>query len=195
MSTTTDTTAFLAESTFTCPRHVGGLRLTPAACAAAWHRARRNAEADQIRLAPCVGCQVGAGHAGVKVRPSAPAQTIDTGLSCVRCGRGGRRLIGGLRCVSCDNREREYRSGRNAKGGEPTQYRPLFGCVIGPINEAGAVTPLQVDWIASPIEALLTIARATGVTTFGRVQPGATAAPCPALPRRKGTFALLKTPA
>jgi hypothetical protein len=196
LSTTTDTTAFLAESLFTCPNHPGNLKLTPAACAASWHRARRNAEADQIRLAPCINCPVGAGHAGVRIRPAAPVQQpASTGLSCVRCGRGGRRLIGGLRCVSCDNREREYRNGKNAKGGPPSQYRPLFGCVIGAITDAGAVRPLAVDWIASPIEALLTVARATGSVHFGRVPPGAPATPCPAMPKRQAVFALAKPPA
>ena len=92
---------------FECQRHQGALRLTTTTCAGLWHRARRNAEADQIRLAPCVGCPVGAGHAGAKVRPAAPAQAIDTGLSCVRCGQsGGRRLVGSRLCVSCYNRQR-----------------------------------------------------------------------------------------
>ncbi len=185
---------FSAESLFTCPNHPGNLKLTPAACAAAWTRARRNAEADQIRLAPCVGCQVGASNAGAKVRPAAPVQATASVLSCVRCGRGARRLVGSRLCVSCYNRQREYEAGRNAKGGEPSHYRPLFGCVIGAITDAGAVRPLAVDAVANQVEALLTISRATGSARFGRVPPGATAAPCPALPRRKGTFALLKTP-
>jgi hypothetical protein len=192
----TDTADDEFPALFTCQRHPGNLKLTPAACAAAWTRARRNAEADQIRLAPCVGCQVGASNAGAKVRPAAPVQATASVLSCVRCGQsGGRRLVGSRLCVSCYNREREYLTGRNAKGGPCSHHVPLYCATVGSVGETGSVQPLQVDWIASPIEALLTIARATGVTTFGRVQPGATATPCPAMPRRMGTFALAKPPA
>ncbi len=180
---------------FTCQRHQGGLRLTTTTCAGLWHRARRNAEADQIRLAPCVGCQVGASNAGAKVRPAAPVQATASVLSCVRCGQGARRLVGSRLCVSCYNRQREYEAGRNAKGGPPSQHRPLYCAIVGVVTDTGAVQPLQVDMVGGQVEALLTISRATGSARFGRVPPGATAAPCPALPRRKGTFALLKTPA
>ncbi len=194
MSTTTNADEF--PVTFECQRHVGALRLTPAACAAAWTRARRNAEPDQIRLAPCVGCPVGAANAGVRIRPSAPVQTTASVPSCVRCGQSGaRRLVGSRLCVSCYNRQREYEAGRNAKGGEPSHYRPLFGAIIGAITDAGAVTPLRVDWIASQVEAALTIARSTGSVRFGRVPPGAPSTPCPPMPKRQAVFALAKTPA
>lgn len=189
-----DTTAFLAESTFTCQRHQGALRLTPATCAGMWQRARRNAEPDRIRLEPCRGCPVGAAHAGVKVRPS-PAQAIDPGLSCVRCGQsGGRRLVGSRLCVSCYNREREYEIGRNAKGGPCSHHVPLFCATVGAVTETGAVRPLQVDMVATHLEAALVIARAAGSVRFGRVPPGAPSTPCPPMPKRQAAFALLKAP-
>lgn len=181
---------------FECPNHQGGLMLTPATCASMWERARRSQADALIRLAPCVGCQVGASNAGVPVRPESPAQQAANALTCVRCGQSGaRRLIGGRLCVSCFNRQREYEIGRNAKGGPPSQHRPLYCAIVGVVTDTGAVQPLQVDMVGGQVEALLTISRATGSARFGRVPPGATAAPCPALPRRKGTFALLKTPA
>ncbi|MBC7160615.1 MAG: hypothetical protein H5U26_00705 [Immundisolibacter sp.] len=194
MSTTTNADEF--PVTFECQRHVGALRLTPAACAAAWTRARRNAEADQIRLEACRGCPVGAGHAGVKVRPlEAPAQATASVLSCVRCGRSGaRRLVGSRLCVSCYNRQREYEAGRNGKGGPCSHHVPLYCATVGAITEGGDVRPLRVDAVSTHLEALLTIARATGTTTFGRVPPGAPSAPYPAMPRRQAVFALLKTP-
>jgi len=191
-----DTDMFLAESTFTCQRHQGGLRLTTTTCAGLWHRARRNAEPDRIRLAPCVGCQVGASNAGAKVRPAAPVQATASVLSCVRCGQsGGRRLVGSRLCVSCYNREREYEIGRNAKGGPCSHHVPLFCATVGAVTETGAVQPVRVDMVATHLEALLTIARSTGSARFGRVPPGATATPCPAMPRRQAVFALAKTPA
>ncbi len=181
---------------FECQRHQGALRLTTTTCAGLWHRARRNAEPDQIRLAPCVGCQVGASNAGAKVRPAAPVQATASVLSCVRCGQSGaRRLVGSRLCVSCYNRQREYEAGRNAKGGPPSQHRPLYCAIVGVVTDTGAVQPLQVDMVGGQVEALLTISRATGSARFGRVPPGATAAPCPALPKRQAAFALAKPPA
>jgi hypothetical protein len=52
---------------------------------------------------------------------------------CPRCRRGGSRMIGGRLCVSCWNREREVKIGRNAKNTRPQlvlEPRRL-GVVIG----------------------------------------------------------------
>lgn len=181
---------------FTCLHHMGELRITPTTCAGMWTRARRDHEDALVRLAPCVGCTTGAGHAGAKVMPAAPAQPASNGLACARCGGGnGRRLLGGRLCISCYNRQREYEAGRNARGGPPAHHRPLFCVVVGAVGDAGDVQPVRVGPVASPIEALLTVSRATGVTRFGRPRPGSTATPCPPVPRRPGVFALPPKPA
>lgn len=42
------------DGLFTCPNHIGELRITPATCASMWLRARREAKESWHRLAPCV---------------------------------------------------------------------------------------------------------------------------------------------
>jgi len=148
---------------FTCPNHQGGLMLTPKTCASMWERARRSQADALVRLAPCVGCHIGASNAGVKVKQVASKPKPGDGLSCVRCGSGGRRLVGGRLCVSCYNREREYLAGRNAKGDAPTQHRPLFCAVAGVVGDAGDVRPVRVDMVASYLEARIVIARSLGL--------------------------------
>lgn len=55
-------------------------------------------------------------------------------LPCVRCGHtaaskkrliGRMRLVGGTRCISCYNREREILHGANAKGAQPQKWNCL----------------------------------------------------------------------
>jgi len=149
------------DGLFTCPNHIGELRITPATCASMWLRARREAKESWHRLAPCVGCQIGAANAGASA-PARPSPTV-SGPSCVRCGQGGRRLVlGKSLCVSCFNRQREYRAGRNAKGGPTRDHMPLFCAVLGVVGEAGAVQPMRVEWVSSWVEARLIVARRAG---------------------------------
>jgi hypothetical protein len=48
-------------------------------------------------------------------------------MICPRCRNGTTRMIKGERCISCYNRQRELRSGRNARGNIPVklQLRPV----------------------------------------------------------------------
>jgi hypothetical protein len=76
------------------------------------------------RYRHCRGCPLGAAHAGRQiVRYSA---WYGRGI-CPRCGQGATRIIGNRRCVSCYNRERELKAGRNARGNIPVELleRPL----------------------------------------------------------------------
>lgn len=93
--------------------------LSVEACAANWRRAHAGEEGCQWR---CKGCKIGALHAGETAANLwfGHGQTI-----CARCHRGAVRLIGGDLCVSCYNREREWRMGANAKGRFPTKMKPL----------------------------------------------------------------------
>jgi len=102
---------------FLCPRIPGKLSLSEASCANQ-HRAAQTREWAH-RLPHCADCPVGAKNAGLKVPPPFQKRMV-----CTRCGEGGRMVLGRL-CLSCYNREREWRVGRNGKGGEPKEYRAL----------------------------------------------------------------------
>ena len=67
----------------------------------------------------CSDCQLGAVHAGKSIIPIVPLKT------CVRCRRSAQRLIHGALCPSCDNRDRERRKGKNARGNAPVKLRPV----------------------------------------------------------------------
>lgn len=87
-------------------------------CASRWREAQLAKGEAAERLAGCRGCAIGAAHAGytpVRYSPYFGA-TI-----CPRCGRGTTRMIGGRHCVSCYNRQREMRSGKNARGNKPVE--------------------------------------------------------------------------
>lgn len=101
------------------------------------------AMAGDERASACRFCPIGAVHAG-KVDPlqaaSVSAKVKITGhpdldTRCTRCGRSGLRLIhaGGDICVSCWNRQREWKLGRNARGRVPKTYVPLRARRVGVI--------------------------------------------------------------
>lgn len=81
--------------------------------------ARNHCTATAIQ---CVRCEIGIQHAKIlppneesnpNIRGTRPA------LPCVRCEECTYRLISGLICVPCYNREREVKAGKNAKGTFP----------------------------------------------------------------------------
>lgn len=86
--------------------------LTPASCAKRY--------SEQMDY-PCADCAVGALHAarlGFRVTRDR-ARAAHT-RPCCRGARHEFRLIGSRLCISCWNREREWKVGRNRKGGRPT---------------------------------------------------------------------------
>lgn len=97
-------------------------------------------EAKTGRLVGCLGCEVGARHAGV-VAEVLPSRWTRQRNVCVRCRRHssayGKRSNGAIRlvmqgtlCASCDMRERETIRGYNAKGTKPiVHHRPWPMCV------------------------------------------------------------------
>jgi hypothetical protein len=132
---------------FTCPHHVGNLRLTPQACAQNWKRARKAEPWDALRV--CRGCEIGAGHAGETPAPQAPSAR-----ECLRCGGTDKRLVRGQICISCYNRERELLTGRYRRTVPPQGLRVTQMQVL----LAGRLEPLPVQ-VASITEALLVAAR------------------------------------
>lgn len=93
--------------------------LSVEACATNWRRAH---EGEGARSWHCKGCKLGALHAG---ETAANLWQGQGQLICSRCHSGCTRLIKGWVCVSCYNREREYRLGANARGGFPVKMTPL----------------------------------------------------------------------
>ena len=94
-------------------------------CARQWHEVNQQPEGRRHpRWVSCSGCAIGAGHAGIDRHDMRSA--ISEMAVCARCRRYCLRIIRGYLCVSCYNREREYRIGRNAKGKPPVMHPALF---------------------------------------------------------------------
>jgi hypothetical protein len=108
------------QQMFRCEVHRATLRVN--ACADMWRQANQQRECPE-RLDRCKGCQLGATHAGEGDISSCPITGTDI---CIRCNRGGMRLVRDEICVSCWNREREWRIGKNAKGQAPKLHPPLY---------------------------------------------------------------------
>jgi hypothetical protein len=87
------------------------------------HLEAQTAKGDRAdRLVACRSCPIGAAHSGkALIHYSALYET----LICPRCACGTTRMIQGRKCINCYNRQREYISGKNAKGTAPTKMLPL----------------------------------------------------------------------
>src|SRR6266404_7217461 len=124
---------------FGCGRYRAQLLTT--ACAKRWRQAQaaKGWAAEQIER--CRGCPIGAQHSGEKI---VRYSTLFDSPICPRCGRGSaRRLVGGTRCISCYNRERELVRGRNRKGTRPTMA-PLYARTVRYAVEGGDVQDLTI---------------------------------------------------
>ena len=105
---------------FTCKRQAGGLRLTKTGCAKLFKRSIHSDLDRHPHLSHCRSCPVGEKNSGLKNSASSLPKT------CVRCNRPDiRRLDAKLLCISCGNRQREYISGKNARGCMPVRFIPL----------------------------------------------------------------------
>ena len=103
---------------FRCDKRQATLQVS--SCAGMWSVANdRNAPE---RLDQCRNCSLGAKHAGVGEISLCPLRGSSI---CARCHQGTTRLIRKHLCVSCANREYEYRKGRNARGTAPVTHPPL----------------------------------------------------------------------
>ncbi|MBB5463747.1 winged helix-turn-helix domain-containing protein [Paraburkholderia sp. Cpub6] len=104
---------------FACDR----LRATMSvsSCGTRWERAD-STDVDADRFHTCRRCSIGAAHAGrLDHNPSQlKGMTI-----CGRCHTGVPRLIGKHLCISCYNRARELRIGKNSKGTAPRKLARL----------------------------------------------------------------------
>ncbi|MDR6504074.1 hypothetical protein J2785_007268 [Burkholderia ambifaria] len=75
------------------------------------------------RHAHCKRCPIGAAHSGAG--PDLNLGRLKGSLTCGRCHRASTRLIGRHICVSCFNRARELRIGKNGKGNAPVRLARL----------------------------------------------------------------------
>jgi hypothetical protein len=89
------------------------------ACAGFWRGSNGGGHCERDT---CLRCPIGAMHAGEAQASTSPLRLAPI---CARCHRPSSRLIGGMRCVSCYNRERELLRGRNAKGTAPVKLTCL----------------------------------------------------------------------
>ncbi|MGJ7570870.1 hypothetical protein ACSFBX_10070 [Variovorax sp. RB2P76] len=122
---------------FRCERLVAELSTT--SCVAQWRAASTKFESA------CRECPVGRAHA-----QSAGSEASDTARRakpriCLRCGRDDLRLIGGTVCVSCYNREREWREGCDAKGKAPANFAPLSMFTVATEAANGTITHHSVE--------------------------------------------------
>lgn len=94
--------------------------LSTDACQGMWRKANGDGGDGGEREA-CLRCPLGAQHAGAI---DANLSSLHLAKLCARCHRPASRLINGMVCVSCMNRQYEFLRGRNAKGTIPTM-KPL----------------------------------------------------------------------
>ena len=141
---------------FKCPKGVG--KLSDKSCNSLYTEAMSPKGLREGLRFQCRGCPVGAVHSGVKPL-KANASRFLSSLTCARCIRPTSRLIRGLICVSCYNREREALIGKNAKGNKPVRVRAIDSCVISFGDEDDTHAVARIDYCASKLEALLSVTR------------------------------------
>jgi hypothetical protein len=105
-----------------------GCTMSTEACAGRFQAAQTAKDEALFPIEKCRQCAIGAVHAGTSV---VHRSRIFERKICPRCLKGTTRIIGGRRCVSCYNREREMRIGRNRKGTPLVRVRPLHPVSIG----------------------------------------------------------------
>ncbi|QIL79320.1 hypothetical protein G7047_04920 [Diaphorobacter sp. HDW4A] len=99
--------------------------LSTSSCAQRWAAAETSSQ--------CHACELGRAHHAdhnLDKRPGLRKTDANVG-ACFRCGRTDLRIIkvNGL-CVSCSNREAEWRKGRNGKGKPPITFKPLHSIEV-----------------------------------------------------------------
>lgn len=142
------------------------------------------AMAGDDRVSACRFCPIGAVHAG-RVDPDqavvASAKVKITGrpdqnTRCTRCGRFNLRIIrsGAEICVSCRNRQRGWRLGRNYKGKALITFVPLqvrrVGIMVDGVPSFQMIADTQNE--VEPLAKCICFARES--VAFHAEQPGIT---------------------
>ncbi len=146
-------------------------RMTERACVRMWTSTKEKPPAPHEARAACITCPLGAQRSGIDVakaeadaRAAALAETMSH--LCPRCQRVAARLIRGRHCISCYNRDREARIGRNAKG-----TRPRLADLIHPEAVVVGSRVVVVEHVVSRTEALVVAARQAGPGVLIGVPP------------------------
>lgn len=144
--------------------------LTMKGCGQRWREAQVATGEAADRVQACRGCSIGALHAGF--RPIRYSAWFGVQI-CPRCGTGGLRMIGNRRCVSCYNRERELREGRNARGNAPVELmqRPLHQVEFRLTVDGEPRTRRERESTGLPESLLQTLRTTKGELEFGFVGP------------------------
>lgn len=155
------------------------MRLSKAGCARLWRSAQERKPEPWEGRAHCRTCPIGAACAGVAAAPAATAAAAEKlRPTCGRCGKVSDRFIHarGI-CISCYNREREARIGRNRRGNAPAITAKLAPLSMVLTTTEGARLR-DFGLCTGPEEAIFTAAKAaTCLTGF---------APPPIRPHRPG---------
>ena len=139
---------------FKCERLVAAV--STESCADMWRAANQG---EELGRSCCKRCPVGAVHAG---EVNASTSQLKGAMICGRCHRTALRLIHGHECVSCYNRSREARIGRNAKGTVPTKLAPLEPRKIWFFTTGGAFRSLAMKQTVDTDELVVAALRDTG---------------------------------
>ena len=133
------------------------LTLSTAGCARMFNKAQEQQRSAWDAPNPCATCAIGAGHAGVDVKPMARA-TAALRHICPRCQRPSDRLIRGNHCISCYNRHREVVTGEYRKGTRPALADILHTAVVV-VAEGEQMGARALPAVASRVEAMVAIAK------------------------------------
>ena len=140
--------------------------MSSSSCAKLWHEGNRKGCADRFWL--CKGCNIGALHAGVGDATMSPLYASPI---CARCGTGATRLIGGHLCVSCQNRQYEYKKGRNARGNAPVTHPTLYRISIRYMVGGQVKTKTRDDSVSSAELIVGALRDEPKQVTFGMLSP------------------------
>ena len=95
------------------------MNLTVPGCSRLWLSAQADRPKEWEGRYACLTCPIGAANSGASMPTTAEASEFLRKI-CPRCERPAERFIRNEQCVSCYNRAREVRVGKNAKGNPPT---------------------------------------------------------------------------
>jgi hypothetical protein len=134
--------------------------LSDRGCSGRWIEAQAAKGERADRYSACRGCAIGAAHAGHEVVTYSTYYDIEV---CPRCGKGGMRMIGGARCVSCYNREREIATGKNARGNAPVELmrEKSYRAVHLTLVVDGVPRPIVTARAVSVVEPIIQAMRTT----------------------------------
>lgn len=139
-------------------------------CASRWQSAAPGTQ--------CHGCEIGRVHAALHhPQPDLPATPRRAGEgACLRCGRTDLRLVRRKAvCVSCFNREGEWRKGRNSRGTPPRDYQPLHPIQMAVHRGDGSIEHRRINALHAAEAACLAsrgLAPGESLADGDKAQPG-----------------------